>query len=776
MQVIIISNENCTPVEERLPRKLAVILHADVVGYSRLAGEDEDATYRKLKELLGLISRTVVSYHGRIVNTAGDAVLAMFEAAVDAVSCAAAVQHDLTALNQDVPDERKVLFRIGINIGDVIEDDGDIYGDGVNVAARLEGLAQPGGICISESVFTAVGSKLPLEYKELGEQNVKNIANSVRAYQVHLKPGSELPQPSEQPKPVHPSKTKRWHPVIAALVLILMVVGAATYWIKPWEPREEPASVENMAYPLPDKPSIAVLPLDNMSDDVSQDYFADGMTEDLITDLSKNSSLFVIARNSSFSYKDRNVEIRQVAEELGVRYVLEGSVRRAGDQVRINAQLIDATTGGHLWAERYDGTIADVFRVQDKITTSIVDALALELTPREVDRVDNLGTENIEAYDAYLLGLSFYYRRTPESFAKARVYFEQAIELDSDYTEAYAALAKIYAQVGWILTYTRALSINSRDADSKARTIIAKVQAVPLADVHVVRSWLALNKYQKGRAIFEAERALELDPNSVDAMEALALAQIYAGHPESGINLAKRVMRQNPTLLASPSLLIGLAEFALGNSERAVEQIELGFELGSKEIRYAGILAAAYAELDRVDKAKQALKVFQQVDVGSPELADAMILFPFSDSDVLRRIASGLELSGIKVWYTVEDGGYMPLLESNKLSSAEIESLLSGSTLEGKRFWGQGAPWGRQQSFDGKVEYSGFGIQSGVPKDVIVISRVEDDMLCERWPSEPEPLELCSLIFRLPDGNARTRWGNYVLVTDTGPNSFNVAQ
>jgi len=455
---------------------------------------------------------------------------------------------------------------------------------------------------------------------------------------------------------------------------------------------------------------------------------------------------------------------------------LEGSVRRAGDQVRINAQLIDATTGGHLWAERYDGAIADVFRVQDKITSSIVNALALELTPQEVERTSNLGTESVQAYDAYLLGLSFYYRRTPEGFAKARTYFERAIELDSNYTEAYVALAKIYAQVGWVITYTRALSINSRDTDAKARTILAKVTGMPLAEIHVVRSWLALNKYQKKRAIIEAERALELAPNNIDAMEALARALIYAGRPESGIKLAKRVMRQNPTLLASPSLLIGLAEFALGNSEIAVEYLERGFELGSEEIRYAGVLAAAYAELDRVDQAKKAHEVFQQVDLRPPELADAMTLFPFSDPGVLRRLAKGLERSGIKVWYSVEDGGYMPLIESNQLSSGEIESLLSGKILEGKRFWGIPAPWGRQQSVDGTVKYTGFQIQSGVPRSTIGTSRVEDDILCERWPDEPEPLELCSLVFRLPEGNSRTRWGDYVLVTDTGPNSFNVAK
>ena len=342
-------------MEERLPRKLAAILYADVVGYSRMASEDEDATHRRLKESLELIATTVKSYHGRVINYSGDAALAMFEAVVDAVSCATDIQRGIVSLNLDVPDEQKIQFRIGVNLGDVIEDGGDIFGDGVNVAARLEGLAETGGICISDTVHTAIGSKLPLDYEDLGEQEVKNITKLVRAYQVRLKSGAELPRPSERQTQVDSSKTKRWQSIIAALVVVLIVAGGTAYWTKPWEPREETASVENMAFPLPDKPSIAVLPFVNMSDDAQQEYFVDGMTEDLITDLSKLSGLFVIARNSVFTYKDKAVKVRQVAEELGVRYVLEGSVRRDGDQVRINAQLIDATTGGHLWAERYDG-------------------------------------------------------------------------------------------------------------------------------------------------------------------------------------------------------------------------------------------------------------------------------------------------------------------------------------------------------------------------------------------------------------------------------------
>jgi TolB-like protein/class 3 adenylate cyclase len=416
-------------VEDRLPRKLAVILHADVAGYSRLAGEDEDTTHRRLKESLGLISQTVISYHGRVINTAGDAVLAMFEAVVDAVSCAAAIQHDLAILNQDIPDERKLLFRIGVNLGDVIADGGDIFGDGVNVAARIEGLAEPGGICIAESVYTALGTKLPVDFEDIGAQSVKNIVEPIRAYQVHLKPGAELPRPSERHKPVGPSKARRWQPITAALVIVLIVAGGGLTWLKPWETKQEPASVERKAVPLPDKPSIAVLPFTNMSGDPDQEYFSDGITEDLTTDLSKISGLFVVARNSSFAYKDTSLDLRQVSRDLGVKYILEGSVRRVGDQIRINAQLINGTTGGHVWAERFDGTMTDVFSLQDEVNQKIIAALAIKLTVDDQERLSQIDTSNPDAYDMLLRGLEQYQRFSLETTAESRDMFKQAIKI-----------------------------------------------------------------------------------------------------------------------------------------------------------------------------------------------------------------------------------------------------------------------------------------------------------------------------------------------------------
>jgi TolB-like protein/Flp pilus assembly protein TadD len=526
---------------------------------------------------------------------------------------------------------------------------------------------------------------------------------------------------------------------------------------------------------LPDQPSIAVLPFTNMSDDPSQEYFADGMTEDLITDLSKISGLFVIARNSSFTYKGQQVKVRQVAKELRVRYVLEGSVRRAGDEVRINAQLIDATTGGHLWAERYDGTLTDVFDLQDRVTAQIIEALTLEITPQEARRKESLTTDNVAAHDAYLLGLSYYYRRTPEGFAEAQRQFEKAIDLDPDYAYPYAALAKIYAQVD-SMTYSRALSINRLDAAARARAELTKAEAWPTADLHVVRSWLALNKHQHEVAIAEAEQALELNPNDVDALEAIARAQIYAGHPEVGLAFIDRVIRQNPILLARPFLLKGLAAFSQGDLEGATLHIERAFDLGSEEITFNGILAASYALLGRMEAAREAFAVFRGSRWGeSKELSRAVVQFPFADDQILARLAEGLELSGAKVWFTRDDGGYLKVTGVNRLRGAEIEKLLSGQEIEGKLFWNPN-PWQRREDRDGTIIYTGVPIQASLVSDVFGVSQVKDDMICEDWPEVSDVSELCSVVFRIPEGNARVRWGDYAIVTDTGPHPFRLVE
>ena len=383
-----------------MERRLAAILAADMVGYSRLMSADEAGTLARQQAYLAeVIEPGIAEYRGRIVKTTGDGLLAEFPSVVDALRCAVNIQLAMTDRESEVPAETRIAYRIGINLGDIIGEGDDIFGDGVNIAARLEGLAEPGGICVSRTVYNQVKGKVASGFEDLGEHQVKNIPEPLHVFRVHMEP--------EAAGAVH-GKSQRpaaWKWIAGAgLAAVLVAATGIGLWLEPWSERVEPAATERMAYPLPDKPSIAVLPFTNMSDDSAQEYFADGMTEDLITDLSKISGLFVIARNSSFSYKGQQVKVRQVAEDLGVRYVLEGSVRRVGEQVRINAQLIDATTGGHLWAERYDGSLADIFGLQDQVARKIVAVLAVQLTAGEQNRVAQIETEvvTVAALDGFV--------------------------------------------------------------------------------------------------------------------------------------------------------------------------------------------------------------------------------------------------------------------------------------------------------------------------------------------------------------------------------------
>jgi len=437
---------------EQFKRKLTAILHADVKGYSRLIGEDEEATVSTLKAYRELMGSLIRNHRGRVVHGSGDSLLAEFASVVDAVKGAVDIQEELKTRNAELSQDRKVEFRIGINLGDVIEEGEDIHGDGVNIAARIESLADPGGICIASGAYDQVKKKLSLGYEYLGGHTVKNIVEPVAVYRVLTDPkavGKVIGEVRSEPKP---RRRMAW----AVLALIFVVVSGLALWkLYPQmvSPPVQLSSSEKTTSSLVDSHSIAVLPFVNMSDDPKQEYFSDGITEDLITDLSKISGLFVIARNSTFTYKGKSVKVQQVAQELGVRYVLEGSVRKASDQVRINAQLIDAGTGHHLWAERYDGKMDDIFALQDKINQKIVAALAVKLTVNEQEQSVIKETNSIAAYDAFLQGWELYLRQTPDDFAKALPLFEKSIALDPNYGRAYAALALTYLEAsgyGWI--------------------------------------------------------------------------------------------------------------------------------------------------------------------------------------------------------------------------------------------------------------------------------------------------------------------------------------
>ena len=417
-------------------RKLTAILSADVKGYSRLMRDDEEATVRTITTYREVIGSIVQKHRGKVVDSPGDNILAEFASVVDAVRSAVEIQEELKARNAELPENRRMKFRIGINLGDVIHEKEHIYGDGVNVAARVESLADAGGICVSRSAYDQVKDKLTLGYEYLGGHSVKNIAEPVRVYRVLMDPEAAGKVIGE--KRIEPKRGLRV--ALAVVIVLLSVIGGLLIWRTVYPPVEV-SSLEKMAFPLPDKPSVAVLPFDNLTGDPQQEYFSDGMTEEIITALSKVPNLFVIARNSTFSYKGNPVKIRQVAEELGVRYVLEGSVRRAGDRVRVTAQLIDAIKGHHLWAERYERELKDTFALQDEITGNILSALAVRLTRGEQATIRRKGTDNLEAQLKALQALWYSQRRTKEGHFRARQLAEEVIALDPEYASAYITLA-----------------------------------------------------------------------------------------------------------------------------------------------------------------------------------------------------------------------------------------------------------------------------------------------------------------------------------------------
>jgi adenylate cyclase len=417
-----------------MERKLTAILSADVAGYSRLMGEDEEATIRTLTAYRDMMTALIQQYRGRVVDSPGDNLLAEFASVVDAAHCAVKLQNELKTRNAELPTHRRMEFRIGINLGDVVVEGERLYGDGVNIAARLESLAESGGICLSGTVYDHVETKLALQYKYLGEQTVKNITKPVRVYRLVRDEADK-----QKAKVASTGSSTPRNGVIGALASLVLLAGTlGAVWVL-FFPTPTPQSLPphtQSALPLPDTPSIAVLPFTNLSGDPTQGYFSDGITDTLITVLSKLSELFVIARHSTFFYKGKPVKVPEVSRELGVRYVMEGSVQKAGNRVRINIQLIDATTGGHLWAERYDRELEDLFALQDEVTRQIVRALQVKLTKGEQAQLWRKNTDNVEAYDALLRGAAYYLRYTKGTNIQARQMFERAIALDPRYVDA----------------------------------------------------------------------------------------------------------------------------------------------------------------------------------------------------------------------------------------------------------------------------------------------------------------------------------------------------
>jgi adenylate cyclase len=502
---------------ERVERKLAAILAADVAGYSRLMGTDEEGTLARLKALRRELADPKIKEHrGRIVKTTGDGLLLEFASVVDAVRCGVEVQREMAERNADVPSDRRIEFRMGINIGDIIKDGRDIYGDGVNVASRLEALAEPGGICVSRVVRDQVRDKLDFTFDDLGEQRVKNIARPIRVHRIRFAEETDIPY--------------------------LRV--------------SQPVTTPQLS--LPDKPSVAVLPFTNMSGDPEQEFVSDGIAEDVITALSHYPSLFVIARNSTFTYKGRAVDVKQVGRELGVRYVLEGSVRKAGNRIRVTAQLIEAGTSNHIWAERYDRDLADIFAVQDEITQALTTALTPAIADAELRRAIRKPPESLDAWAAYQRGLWYLSKANPDDDTIAQNFFRQAIDLDPTFAPGYTALA--LAQLQAAAVYQK---LGLLEAQSSAEALARQAVALDGTDAEA-RSCLGWALQARGElvgALIEIERALEMSPNLALAHWQRGATLIFSGRPKEGLEALETCIRLDPR---DPFMSVRLLHIACG--------------------------------------------------------------------------------------------------------------------------------------------------------------------------------------------------------------------
>jgi adenylate cyclase len=654
---------------EGFKRKLTAILSADVKGYSRLMGEDDEATVRTITAYREVITKVVQKYRGRVVDSPGDNILTEFASVIDAVGCAVEIQEEIKTRNAELPEDRKMKFRIGVNLGDVIHEEDRIYGDGVNVAARVESLADPGGICVSGTVFDQIESKFPLGYEFLGERSVKNISKPVRIYKALMDPKAVGKVIGDQR--FEPRRGQRV--ALVALTLLLLIVGGLLIWRTAFPPVQV-ASVEKMAFPLPDRPSIAVLPFTNMSDDPKQEYFSDGITDDVITDLSKISGLFVIARNSTFTYKGKPVKVQQVAEDLGVRYVLEGSVRKAGEKIRINAQLIDATTGHHLWAERYDGNLGDIFTLQDRFTQKIVSALTVKLTGDDQLLLARKDTASVEAYDAYLRGWGLMRRDTRDDLVKAVSSFKRAVELDPGFSRGHTALSLAYKHAmttGWDV------DLGWFDASLLAQKHLKIAMKNPTPLVHQEASAKYLFKRQYKEAITEAERALALNPNNPESQWVMGRALVFAGRSAEAMDYIKWAIRLNPNYPDRYVSYLGIAQYLLGQYQEAVISLERAQRLGSDKVAPFGYtwLGATYAQLGRDEEAAKVLGDYFKIKhwYGGLSIEGVFPYWPLKDSGDLEHFTDGLIKAGLPVpWNPVYRRKYKEaLIKAETLLAAD---------------------------------------------------------------------------------------------------------
>jgi len=693
-----------------LSGQLAVILHADVAGSTQLVQQNEQLAHERIQDAFRRFSDTIGKYHGRVQELRGDALLAEFERASDAVTAALSFQSDHHDHLDKYKDDSQPNIRVGIALGEVVIADSTITGAGVVLAQRVEQLAEPGGLCITSAIHEALPNRMPFTFESLGEQALKGFDDYVRVYRVQLSVGESVPPP--QQKSHRQSSPGNWQQTTLIAVVVVLVALAIGYWFNSSLPQEDLASIKDMAFPLPDKPSIAVLPFTNMSDDPKQEYFVDGMTEDLITDLSKLSGLFVIARNSVFTYKGKAVKVRQVAEELGVRYVMEGSVRRVGNQVRINAQLIDATTGGHIWAERYDSSLNDVFALQDRVTRSIVTALAVNLTAGEKDRQASKETDSPEAYDAFLRGWAHYLLHTPDDFANAIPYFENAIELDPSYGRAHAALAAVYWGSMSNLWANR-FGVSNNEAFEKAKRHLEEALKHPTPFAYRIAANIHDHGQRWDEALAEAKRAIALDANDPDGYVAMSRLLVKVGDPAEGLEFIKTAMRLDPR--SDYLYRLGEAQFHLERFEEAAATLLRATKRNPDDEWNFFLLAASYGRLSREQEAKSAIETFNNMRLKAqqrPYTLEDIDYWTFKAEAERERLRVGLRKAGLR------GGGTVP--QDKSLTSLVLKSLFPGNTAIGDTAFGGGGhvyhvPDGKLviRTFSGQTDQGTWEISEG---------------------------------------------------------------
>ncbi len=632
---------------QEVKRKLTAILSADVKGYSRLMAEDEEWTVHTLNTYKDVMRGLIGQHRGRVVDALGDNVLAEFASVVDAVQCAVEIQQVLRAKNAMLPENRRMEFRIGINLGDVIEERDTIYGDGVNIAARLEGLAEAGGICISESAFQQIENKLPLRYDYLGEHEVKNIAKPVRAYRARIEPEAVPPKLGEEKKPIG----KRLSRAALSIIALVVIAGAVILYqfvLRPSPSKTEVASTEKMAYPLPDVPSIAVLPFVNMSDDPKQEFLSDGISESIITALSKVPRLFVISRQSTFFYKGKPVKVKQVAEELGVQYVLEGSVQKSPDRIRINAQLIDALTGKHLWAERYERDLKDLFALQDEITMKILTAVRVQLTEGEISSAYSKYYGGKQGFDCYLKlmeAAKYSEIRSIEGNNVARRLYEEAISMCRENPVGYAQLSLLYI---WDIAVgnTKSPRETLEKAGELAKKAVAMDDSIPIAHVSLSSFYFYNKEYEK--AIAEGERAVALDPSSSGAYSQYASALLFAGWPEEAIPLYQKAIRLNPNASTNTFVFLGHAFRNAGRFEEAIPAYKKGIQRAPDNIIAHVGLGSTYSLMGREKEARAEVEEILRINPKFSLDYFAKTSTPYKDQSEVDKIVNALRKAGLK--------------------------------------------------------------------------------------------------------------------------------